>query len=88
MTNHAAPTEDRLLQLLCDRATEGLDHRTAEELNNLLGMYPQYGAAHLEPAAAAIDMAMTPAVTEPLPGILRDRVLIEAGRFLGRQRID
>jgi len=86
MSPHASQNEDRLLQLLADRATEGLDSRAVEELNDLLRSHSSYHAVDLEPAAAAIDIAMTPPPPDPMPAGLRDRVLIEAGRFLTSQR--
>ncbi|MCB9850216.1 MAG: anti-sigma factor [Phycisphaerales bacterium] len=77
--NHAQQ-DDRLLQLLADRATEGLDFESGAELTRLLVEYPQFDATHFEAAAAAVDLAMSSPPVEPLPRFLRDRVLMDAGR--------
>lgn len=74
--------ELKLMQLLADRATEGLDPFSTRELDELIARRPHYESFALERAAAAIDLAMPPACVEALPRSLRDRVLTDAGRYL------
>ncbi len=74
--------ELKVMQLLADRATEGLDHFSTRELDELIARRPHYESFALERAAAAIDLATLPTRTEALPTALRDRILTEAGRFL------
>ena len=74
--------EERLLQLLADHATEVLDSASATDLAEMLSLHPRYDEFYFEPAVAAIYLALTPPSPEPLPSGLRDRVLLDAGRFL------
>ena len=74
--------ELKLMQLLADRATEGLDPFSTRELDELTAQWPQYESFAFERAAAAIDLAMLPARAEALPRALRDRILTDAGRYL------
>lgn len=85
MNRNPAQSDDRLLQLLADRATEGLDAQTTNELSELLVLSPQYDASYLEPAAAALDLAMSHSPTEPLPTSLHARILADAERFFADQ---
>ncbi len=82
MSSHAEPREERMLQLLADHATDVLDSNSAAELVGLLSVHPEYDEFYFEPSVAAIDLAMTPPSSEPLPKRLRDRILIDAKRFL------
>lgn len=53
------PTDgDRLLDLLAERAVEGLDAQSREELERLLAASDEFGGDELELAAAAADLAM------------------------------
>ena len=81
MSNQAPQSEERLLQLLADHATEGLDAQSAGELNDLLANNPEYDASYLEPVAAALDLAMSARLTEPLPDSLHQRIVADAERF-------
>lgn len=83
MNSNAAPNKTRMLQLLADRATEGLDMHATKNLNELLSSHPHFGESDFELVAAAINLAMLPPVAEPLPGPLLDRILADAGRFFG-----
>ncbi|MCG8409038.1 MAG: anti-sigma factor [Phycisphaerales bacterium] len=79
MNRHSA--EERLLQLLADRATEGLDTEAVKELDDLLASHAHYDEFHLDSAAAAVDLAMSPPVDAAMPGPLRDRIVTDAERF-------
>lgn len=84
MNSNSAQINERMLQLLADRATEGLDMGAARELDDLLSSHAHYDESYFEPAAAAIDLAMMPRVPEAMPDKLRDRILTDAGRFLAQ----
>ncbi len=71
---------ERLLQLLADRATTGLGPGEAEELAGLLARSPETEADAIDVAAAAVDLAAGIG-TEPLPARLRARVLEDARSF-------
>ena len=75
------PVEGRLLALLADSVTEGLRSVEAAELRRAL---PCGGGVGLEfeRAAAAIDLALAPPDAETLPRVLRDRILMSAGRYV------
>ena len=82
MNSNTERSKERMLQLLADHATEVLDSTFATELAELLSLHPEYDESYFEPAAAAIDLAMMPPSSEPLPEGLRDRILLDARRFL------
>lgn len=73
---------ERMLQLLADQATEGLDTAAARELSRIREDHSYGDADALERAAAVADLAMSPPVGETMPKALRDRILIDASRFL------
>ncbi|MGD2108956.1 MAG: hypothetical protein PVI86_06145 [Phycisphaerae bacterium] len=81
MNGHTEPSKERMLQLLVDHATDGLDLTSAAELASLLSLYPEYDESCFELPMAAIDLAMMPRSAEPLSKELRDRILLDAGRF-------
>lgn len=65
-----APSENsRLFDLLADAASTGVDARGAEELANLLAG-ADLDSDSFERAAAALDVALTPATTEAMPAHL------------------
>lgn len=78
---------ERMLQLLADQVTEGLDAEHVHELNRLLAMDLDCDAHAYERAAAAADIAMAPAIGDLMPAELRDRLLMDAGRFFGGEAI-
>lgn len=83
MNGNPSGLEDRMQQLLSDRATEGLDAAEASELDLCLASHPAQDEDDFERAAAAINLATLPPVSDSLPSALRDRILFEAGRFFG-----
>ena len=83
MNGYTTEFEERILQLLADRATEGLDMAAAGELDHWLASHPNQDEDGFERAAAAINLATLPPITESLPRVLRDRILCDAGMFLG-----
>ncbi len=60
------PDNDRLIDLLIERATQGLSDSDAAELARLLAQYPDFDPDTLDYAVAAIDSALA----EPIPGEL------------------
>lgn len=82
MNSHSAESKERMLQLLADRATEGLGVEAVKELDDLLASHAEYDEFYFDSAAAAVDLAMSPSL-DTLPGPLRDRILTDAERFFG-----
>lgn len=87
MNGRAMPHDQRIQQLLADRATEGLDNTAEVELSNWLDANPLADADGLELAAAAILIALgeRSVVSEPLSesvriGIRRDARVFFAGK--------
>ena len=74
--------DDPLLQLLADRATEGVDAKEAVALDELLSADPAIDPEALDRVAAKIALAMIPESKESLPSALRIRVLADAEAFL------
>lgn len=74
MTPSRLPEHERLLQLLADRATEGLADADRRELEALLREHPTVPEDALDAAAAAVDLAAGEARPAPLPAALRDRI--------------
>ncbi len=77
---------ERLLDLLADRATEGLDQPEASELGALLLDHPHIDQDELDWVAATLDVALTSQHVEPLPERFRDRVLLGADAFFNDAR--
>lgn len=77
------PTNDRLLELLADRATQGLSASEQRELEALLAQNPGADEDALDLAAAAADLAMT-TVMPAVPASLRAKLRSDAERWIGR----
>lgn len=81
--------KNRLLELLSDQATQGLDITELSEMDRLLaeaGMKDE--SKHFELSAAAMDLASNSYEADfELPGELRDKVLIGAGEFLNKSSV-
>ena len=74
------PRDEYILQLMADRATEGLSRRGARELNNYLKENSSVDRDALEYAAAAVYLAFGGGQGEPMPVRVRDRVLSRIAR--------
>lgn len=83
MSKIANGNRDHLFQLMADQATEGLGESELQVLRNLLSEHPDVDALEFELAAAAADLAMITDELIEMPDRLRDRILTEAGRFVG-----
>lgn len=86
MTMHGVAQEQRMFDLLVDRAIEGLEETGNHELEGLLGAFPEQDAEEFDRAAAAVNLAMMGPVGEPLPTELRDRLMIDAGIYFGARK--
>jgi anti-sigma-K factor RskA len=73
--------QERLMNLLADRATQPLSPEELNELKELLEKYPLGENLQLDLAAAAVDLGRIQ-VDEPLPANLRDKVLADAYQYL------
>ena len=76
----ALPRDEHILQLMADRATEGLSHSDAMELNRHLAQNPDVDRDALEYAAAAVWLAFGAGRCEALPPRARNRILSQAAR--------
>ena len=74
--------EDRLLELLADRATLGLDVDEDRQLQQLLSENPDFDESCMDRVAAGVQLALLPAAIEPLPAGLRARIKSDAPRHL------
>lgn len=86
MTRQAAITHRRMIDLLVERATEGLGESEANELERLLALFPEQNAEEFDLTAAEINLAMMCPASEPLPARLRDRLMMDAGMYFGACR--
>lgn len=76
-----SPSQDRLLDLLCDRVTEGLDPAAAHELDALLATDRGESLEEWELAAATLHVGLMESASEPiepLPEHLRQRLVASA----------
>ncbi|MEM7479581.1 MAG: anti-sigma factor [Acidobacteriota bacterium] len=74
------PADERLLELLAQRATEGLGLADGEELARLLDRDPSWAGDEFDLTAAAIDEALSEAPAA-LPPALARRVRSDAANF-------
>ena len=72
--------EQRILELLADRATFGLEPEDERELRQLLQTTPDFDTECMERAAATVQLAFTP--LEPLPDAVRAKVHSSGLRFV------
>ena len=77
--------EDRLLELLADRATLGLDVEEDRQLQQLLSEHPDFDESCMERVAADVQLALLPNAVEPLPAGLHARIKSDAPRHLARR---
>ena len=76
-------SHDRLLELLADRATEGLAPEQARELDRLLAEPPEVDADALDLAAAALDNAIGGRIA-PAPAAVQARLAAAAEQWVGQ----
>ncbi len=76
--------ENRLLELLVDRATLGPDVEEDRQMQQLLSAHPEFDEFCMERVAAGIQLALLPAAFEPLPAGLHARIKSAAPRHLAQ----
>ncbi len=78
---------DRLMDLLIQRATTGLSESEQQEFEQLASS-PEHRkeAERFELTAAALDLSFNGNAAEPMPRELQDRLLIAAGDFFGHAK--
>jgi hypothetical protein len=82
--SHFASENDRVMNLLADAASTGLDARSADELAMLLGDAGGAETESMELAAAALDLALQgEAGVEAMPARVMASVAAEAAKFVG-----
>ncbi len=83
MSRQGLPENERILELLASRATEGLSGDEARELDARLRDQPDSDDAAFELAAAAIDLSLSRHEIAPMPRGLRARLEADAPRWVG-----
>jgi anti-sigma-K factor RskA len=78
--NHPNAEQERLLDLLAERAVCGLDSSGQRELAELQLRYPEIDDQYYEIPAAAANLALEPD-SEPLPEAIRQRILAQSERY-------
>jgi hypothetical protein len=73
-----------MLQLLVDRATEGVRGTDAAALEEWLAINASVDAGAFERAAAVVALARISAYEEALPTSLRDKLFADAEAFFAR----
>ena len=84
MSGSGPHNDDRMLQLLADRATEGVERTDAAALDEWLATNPGVDADAFERAAAVVALTRTSADEEALPTSLRDKLFADAEVFFAR----
>ena len=84
MSGSGPHNDERMLQLLADRATEGVRGTDAAALDDWLAMNPAVDADAFERAAAVVALARTSADEGALPTSLRDKLFADAEAFFAR----
>jgi len=82
MSVRALQIDEHIMQLLADRATEGLSAAKSSKLDAILVANPAIHRDAMDLAAASVDLAFDTGIVEPLPKTLRDRILADAGGYL------
>ena len=86
MNGSSPHPDERMLQLLADRATEGLGRLDSSTLDDWLATHPNVDASAFERVAAMIALTTTPTATGALPISLKGRILADARAFFARNR--
>ena len=81
MSGNGLYDDERMLQLLADRATQGLERAEAVALDAWLARAPDFVADAFERAAAVVSLTSTSVYEEVLPMSLLGRLLADAEAF-------
>jgi hypothetical protein len=73
--------KDRMMNLLADRATQGLSQEELSELNELLQKHPQWDNPYFDLTAAAVNLTDLE-IDEPLPDELRQKIMANAFQYV------
>jgi hypothetical protein len=73
--------KDRIMNLLADRATQGLSQEELGELNELLQKHPQWDNPYFDLTAAAVNLTDIE-IDEPLPDELRLKIMANAFQYV------
>ena len=72
MSNPWKTTEQRLLELLADRAVFGLELEEEQELRQLLQKIPDVDTECMQRAAATVQLTLAP--VDPMPAAVRESI--------------
>jgi hypothetical protein len=76
--------KDRIMNLLADRATQGLSQKELIELNELLEKHPQWDNPYFDLTAAAVSLSDIE-IDEPLPDALRQKIMANAFQYVNSE---
>lgn len=82
------PEEDRLFDLMRDRAVHGLDDDGMRELNRLAAVHQDLDVECYDRAAAALDIVFADRRCAPMPKELEARIAAAAPRVIGSVRAE
>lgn len=77
--------KDRIMNLLADRATQGLSQEEWVELNELLEKHPQWDNPYFDLTAAAVSLTDLE-IDEPLPDELRRKIMANAFQYVNAEQ--
>ena len=78
MSDRWQSCEERILELLADQATFGLNTDEQEELNVLLAIMPDIDRDCMQRVAATVHLACVNKSREPLPASLQQKIRTRA----------
>jgi hypothetical protein len=82
MNHGSAQSDDRLIDLIIQRSTSGLSESEQQELGSLMtDPEIQREGDYYDLTAAALDLSFRSQIDESMPPEVRERVLIDAGKF-------
>lgn len=82
MTRPSMFDNERIVELLCERATQGLTAAEELELETLLSAYPGQDAEALDRVAGAMTVGVLQQHSRPLPPALREKLLRDSQPFV------
>lgn len=88
MTHGILPTNKRVLQLMADRATQGLSDHDERAFDAYFETHSGQDALALEIAAAAANVGFSSTVAVSMPSRLRQRIQDAAIAFLAEKQGD
>ncbi len=77
---------ERLIDLSCDQATQGLSAEERAEFESLCRAFPDANDGSFDRVAAMADLAMSGRRSEPMPSQLRTKIIADGQRLAAERR--